>query len=131
LDLVGASRERDGSELSAGLEALLRELREVLTAAAALPSSELGVAASSETFELGARFCAVLAASACVGVWTDAVETGSPFLQEPAWLIAALKRSGERAPRTPARKELRATLYREMMSRFRDGRAFDLVERRL
>ncbi|MBP2702775.1 acyl-CoA dehydrogenase family protein [Microbispora sp. RL4-1S] len=107
-------------------EVFARELAALRDEALALRPRDLGVAATPEALAVPARLAAVLAASACLGVWRHA---GDPFLKDPAWVVAALTRLTARIGtgdgRLPA--PLAERLLSETLTRYADGRAFDLA----
>ncbi|WP_220446700.1 acyl-CoA dehydrogenase [Nonomuraea deserti] len=102
------------------------ELRELTSEAGDLRPMETGVGASPEALAIPARLAAVLAASACLGVWRHA-EGG--FLADPTWVVAALTRLTARIGKgdghLPA--PLTRRLMSELLTRHEDSRGFDLT----
>jgi alkylation response protein AidB-like acyl-CoA dehydrogenase len=131
-DSLASCGGQDEQELRELIGNLRRELAALLMTAKALPSCELWITAGASAFELAGRYCALLGATACVGVWSEARATRTPFLSEPAWLIAALRRALPRQTRVlPALSTaLRQRLFQELTLRYREERSFDLARRK-
>ncbi|MGP3910935.1 acyl-CoA dehydrogenase [Nonomuraea sp. 10N515B] len=102
------------------------ELIELTAEAGSLRPRDTGVGATPEALAVPARLSAVLAASACLGIWRHA-EGG--FLADPAWVVAALTRLTARIGKGDG--HLTASLTRHLMSelltREADRRGFDLT----
>lgn len=127
LSLAGTSADPLAAALLAEAERVdaaepVRELAGQWRALAAecslLSGSELGPAASAETFELGERYALLLAASACVGIWRQQ-RGASGFLGSDEWIHAALRRlSGRlRGDATPLPEQLAEPLFAELTRR--------------
>lgn len=100
---------------------------------AALAPRDLTVAARPEALQLAARYAAVLAAIACLNVWIHNRDGDDPFLRDPAWAVAALRRIAERIGRDPgpAPEHQAGRLSAEVFARQRDRRTFGLANRPL
>ncbi len=114
-------------------EAFLQELRTVASDAAALPLTELAVTASPHSYDLTTRYIRILAATACLQVWRHQQHRGDPFLQDPAWLAAALHRlgppwAGGSAPAVaPLPEPTGARLFAELVDRHESGHGFGIA----
>jgi hypothetical protein len=110
-----------------GLTTELHRLRDVC---ADLPARDRTVLAGRRSFDLADRYATVLAASACLGVWRH--NQDEPFLRDTSWLLAALSRlAGRLGYRAAGADGAERFPYTELLARYRDGRSFDLVNRRL
>ncbi|MFB4300557.1 acyl-CoA dehydrogenase [Actinomadura sp. NTSP31] len=78
-------------EIRRDVEALTDELRALTADCAGLPTTELSVAASSETYDLTTRYVRLLMLACCQGFWHEHRDDGT-FLGDPAWLIAVVTR---------------------------------------
>jgi hypothetical protein len=110
---------------------LTAELDRLRVLCADLPPRDRTVIAGRRSFDLTDRYATLLAASACLGVWRH--NQADPFLRDTPWLLAALSRLAGRLGLGPetAPDGLAEHLYTELLDRHRDGRSFDLVNRRL
>jgi alkylation response protein AidB-like acyl-CoA dehydrogenase len=114
---------RELIRLTAGFQA---ELAELAGDGARLHPAELRTATSVAALRIPARYSAVLAASACLGVWLSA---GG----DPAWVHAALGRLAEGLGRRGADQvgPLRERLYAQLAERAAARRSFDHANRPL
>ncbi|HEY6423371.1 MAG TPA: acyl-CoA dehydrogenase family protein [Pseudonocardiaceae bacterium] len=127
---VDTMRSEHGGE--AGLGALAAELvvamRELSRDAAGIPPGERGVLAGPASLALTDRYATLLAAAACIGVWTH--HPGQLGPAGTAWLQAALSRLLHRIGRHPAPvpTELDDALYAELLRRAGERRGFGLSD---
>jgi len=93
-----------------------------------ITAAECGVKAGAATFGLAARYTALLAAGACVGVWLAERARGDAFLGAPCWIHAALTRLKQRVvgARGVLPAEVREELARELHTRWQARVTFDL-----
>ncbi|MEV4176363.1 acyl-CoA dehydrogenase [Nonomuraea sp. NPDC049709] len=105
----------------------ITELNGLEADAGQLRPRDLGVDASPDALAVPARFAAVLAAGAVLGMWWHA---RSGFLADPAWAVAALTRLA--ADLGHGDGELSGALVErlasELVGRFAGARAFDLAD---
>jgi alkylation response protein AidB-like acyl-CoA dehydrogenase len=132
MERVSGRRGQGARDLLESIVQVRRELSDLLLRAKALPTSELGITASSDNFELAARYCGLLGASACIGVWSEAERAGTPFLSEPVWVAAAVGRALARTPGVlaPLPADRGQSLFHELTLRYREHRSFDLTRRK-
>jgi alkylation response protein AidB-like acyl-CoA dehydrogenase len=134
--IAGLERLSGGSEppeLRRLTEVFVEELRGLKRECVALPPRELTVMASPRSYELAARYVAVLAASACLNVWWHNQERSEPFWKDPSWLLAALNRLCTQLGREPLPlpETVSARLFTELLGRYQNARSFDLTQRHL
>jgi alkylation response protein AidB-like acyl-CoA dehydrogenase len=112
--------------LAGSVSRLTTELREIGHAAGRLTPADRTVMASPAAYALAARYAAVLAAAACLGVRQHSAD---PFLRDTIWLSAALRRlthlGGGEPP--PLAEPAQRALYDDMVRRLEAGRTFDLL----
>ncbi|MEU9387380.1 acyl-CoA dehydrogenase, partial [Streptomyces sp. NPDC048279] len=83
--------------------------------------------AGRRAFLLGERYVLVLAAAACLGV-SRAAGSGDPFLADPLWVTAALRRLAEHLGLRPGPLPDPAAeaMFEELTERHRGARTFDM-----
>jgi alkylation response protein AidB-like acyl-CoA dehydrogenase len=126
--LVATGGELAGEPVLGPLcELLLGELRTLREDCLALGPRDRTPLAGPVGFELAERYAVLLAAAACLGVWRHSHD---PFVQDPAWLVAALRRLAERLghDQDPAADP---AVFAELTARQQAVRGFDLMGRRL
>jgi alkylation response protein AidB-like acyl-CoA dehydrogenase len=139
LDFAGlaAARLSPGDPLSelsaAGLPGALASygdqlatgVRQVQARSKALPPRDRTPLATPDAFALAGRYTLLVAAASCIGVWRHN-QTG--FIQDPAWLTAALHRLLRRLGDDPGAQpaEVDERVMAELLARHGDRRAFDL-----
>ena len=127
LDLVPGSAEhrrlRDAGAVFAA------ELDQLAQDCAALTPSQQSVTASHASYELTARYAAVLAAGSCLNVWAHQQRGADPFLRDPGWVTAALTRldAHRRAQQTTLPDDLREHLVDELIRRESAGASLGLA----
>jgi alkylation response protein AidB-like acyl-CoA dehydrogenase len=87
--------------------------------------------ASADTFALAHRYTVVLAAAACLGVWYYNPRHPGRFIRDSAWVVAALSRLAGRLGRASASPTPPDAVAAELLDRYLERRAFDLIGRRL
>jgi hypothetical protein len=107
------------------------EVADLRTQLGQLGRADRTLLASPAAFRLADRYAAVLAAAACVGIWRYNPGQPSTFLQEDAWLVAALTRLARRLGRAGNWSGVYEAVVPELLARHEQHRAFDLVGRRL
>lgn len=140
LELSARGSDRLSSLLTAGADDLevnalagdfVDELRELRTRVSELGPADRTVVASRRGFLLADRYCVVLAAAACLGMWQQA--DGDTFLADPAWVVAALRRLaarlGRRSPDTEP--QITEVLLDELLRRVSVDQSLDLACRPL
>lgn len=107
------------------------ELRELRTRVGELGPADRTVVASRRGFLLADRYAVVLAAAACLGIWQQA--GADPFLADPTWVVAALRRLAARLGRADAVSDPAGTdlLIEEIQRRIAANRGLDLAGRTL
>ena len=122
-ELPGALLASYGDQLAAGV-------RQVHARCRVLPPRDRTPLATPDAFALAGRYALLVAAASCIGVWRH---NQRGFVQDPAWLMAALhrllRRLGEGTAGQPADVEDR--LMTELLDRYRAPRSFDLTAVRL
>jgi hypothetical protein len=129
--LAALTADRLPGELLASYgDQLATGVRQVQARCRALPPRDRTPLATPDSFALAGRYALLVAAASCVGVWRHSRRA---FVQDPAWLTAALHRLlwrlGEPALSQPAEVEER--VMTELLDRHRDRRTFDLTDSRL
>jgi hypothetical protein len=107
-----------GDQLATGV-------RQVQARSKALPPRDRTPLATPDAFALAGQYALLVAAASCIGVWRHN-QTG--FIQEPAWLTAALHRLLRRLGDDPGAQpaEVDERVMAELLARHGDRRAFDL-----
>jgi hypothetical protein len=122
-ELPGELLTSYGDQLAAGVQHVQARCR-------ALPPRDRTPLATPDSFALAGRHAVLVAAASCIGVWRH---NQRGFVQDPAWLTAALhrllRRLGESTPSQPADVEDR--LMTELLDRHGEPRSFDLTAGRL
>lgn len=112
-----------GDQLAAGV-------RQVRARSRAQPPRDRTPLATPDSFALAGRYAVLVAAASCIGVWRH---NQRGFVQDPAWLTAALhrllQRLGESTLSQPADVEDR--VMTELLDRHRARQTFDLTAGRL
>ncbi len=105
------------------------ELDELAGDCADLTPPEQSVTASHASYELTARYAAVLAAGSCLSLWAHGQQDADPFLRDPGWVTAALTRliAHRRAQLTTLPDDLREHLIDELIRRESTGASFGLA----
>jgi alkylation response protein AidB-like acyl-CoA dehydrogenase len=137
--LVAAAGELEGAadagEYTAALRAVVRaltdELRDLREECAGLPPQDRTVLADPRVYGLADRYALVLAGASCLNVWLNQRgDAATPFLADPAWLVAALLRIGRRlgrdVPRPP--EGCSEQVWDELLARTFDDRSYDLYD---
>ncbi|GGO88908.1 acyl-CoA dehydrogenase [Wenjunlia tyrosinilytica] len=130
-----AETSTDAGEYTDALRTLVRgftgELRALREECAALAPQDRTVLADPRVYGLADRYALLLAASACLGVWRgQRDEAATPFLSEPAWLVAALRRIAGRLGHAlpPIPDGCSEAVWDELLARTFDDRSFDLYD---
>lgn len=112
---------------------LVAELQLLGQACEQLPPRDRTPLAGPGSFDLAKRYSLLLAAAACLGIWQFDRDNESRFLRDPGWLAAALGRLTARLgrPPIPEAAALLDPVFAELLRRYRENLAFDLVGRRL
>jgi hypothetical protein len=101
-------------------------VRQVEARCKALPPRDRTPLATPDAFALAGRYALLVAAASCIGVWRH---NQRGFVQDPAWLTAALhrllRRLGDATPTQAADVEDR--LMAELLERYDERRSFDLT----
>ena len=107
------------------------ELRELRACVGQLGPADRTVVASRRGFLLADRYCVVLAAAACLGMWQQAGT--DPFLADPTWVIAALRRLAARLGRRTPDSDTQTTevLLDEQRRRVSADQSLDLACQKL
>ncbi|MGW2957753.1 acyl-CoA dehydrogenase [Streptomyces sp. NPDC001220] len=102
-------------------------LADLTRRAGALPPRDRTPVAGRGAFLLAERYVFLLAAAACLGVWR-AAGSHDPFLADPLWVTAALRRLAEQLGlrRDPLPEPAVEALFEELTERHRGARTFDL-----
>lgn len=145
----------EATRYAEALAALAREMEDELRSlqeeCAAMAARDRTVLASPRAYAVADRYALLLAAAACLGVWRhqrvpgrDAAGAGGAedaagvagaagpgtFLEQPAWLAAALtrlaKRLGRPLPKLPDGWE--DQILDEVLSRYHEARSYDLYD---
>ncbi|QNE21515.1 hypothetical protein F1D05_30845 [Kribbella qitaiheensis] len=115
-----------GDLLASYGDQLATGVRQVQARSRTLPPRDRTPLATPDSFALAGRYAVLVAAASCIGVWRH---NQRGFVQDPAWLTAALhrlvQRLGESTPSLPADVENR--VMTELLARHRDRQAFDLA----
>lgn len=103
------------------------DLADLARRAEALPPRDRTPVAGRRAFLLAERYTLLLAAAACLGVWR-AAGTQDPFLADPLWATAALRRLAEQLGpiRDPLPEPVVEALFEELTERHRSESTFDL-----
>ncbi|WP_432080199.1 acyl-CoA dehydrogenase family protein [Streptomyces sp. WAC 04229] len=132
-ELAAESVERpELTELAALAQGLVEVLGDLARRAAELPPRDRTPVAGRRAFLLAERYVLLLAAAACLGVHRAADPGTDPFLADPLWVTAALRRLAERLGTgrgLPA--PVADALFDELAARHEDARTFDLFRTRL
>jgi alkylation response protein AidB-like acyl-CoA dehydrogenase len=105
------------------------EMAELKERVGALKAMDRTVVAGRAGFLLADRYARVLAAASCFGIWQEARAGADPFLADPGWVAAALRRLAGGLGRTAksADPAADAHLVSELRARADGTRAFDLA----
>ncbi|BAJ31570.1 MULTISPECIES: acyl-CoA dehydrogenase family protein [Kitasatospora] len=130
---AAAERFRDEPELGPLCRRLLDEVTALKGLVDALPPRDRTPLAGPVSFELAHRYALLLAAAACLGVWQANPDNPSAFLRGPEWLVAALGRLTARlgCPPVAGAREAEESVVTELVRRYEECIAFDLIGRRL
>jgi alkylation response protein AidB-like acyl-CoA dehydrogenase len=114
---------RDEPALAGLSDLFVAQFADLARHCATLPPRERTVLAGPATFDLVDKYATMLAASACIGVWMYNDR------QEPAWLVAALRRLAQRlgVDPDPARDGIEQQVFADLWARYDEVRGFDLV----
>ncbi|GAA3892916.1 acyl-CoA dehydrogenase [Streptomyces lacrimifluminis] len=115
------------AELAVLADVFTGELADLARRAGSLPPRDRTPVAGRRAFLLAERYVLLLAAAACLGVWR-AAGTDDPFLADPLWATAALRRLAEQLglSRDPLPEPVVEALFEELAGRHRSARTFDL-----
>jgi alkylation response protein AidB-like acyl-CoA dehydrogenase len=120
------------SEPAALAAGFVEVLADLARRAAELPPRDRTPVAGRRAFLLAERYVLLLAAAACLGVHRAADPADDPFLADPLWVTAALRRIAERlGTGGPLPVPVVDALFDELALRHDDARAFDLFRTRL
>lgn len=108
-------------------------LADLARRAGELPPRDRTPVAGRRAFLLAERYVLLLAAAACLGVWHAAEPADDPFLADPLWATAALRRLADRLgpSRGPLPGPVADALCEELAARHDHARTFDLFRTRL
>jgi alkylation response protein AidB-like acyl-CoA dehydrogenase len=112
-------------------DAFVAELGALRERCSALPPRERSPLASADTFAIAHRYAVVLAAAACLGVWYHSGAQPNAFIRDDGWVVAALSRLAYRLGRWHRPADLPESVVAELLDRYHNGHAFDLVGRAL
>lgn len=122
-----AAHRPEVAELATLAAAFTDELADLARRAGSLSPRDRTLVAGRPAFLLAERYALLLAVAACLGVWR-AAGTRDPFLADPLWATAALRRLAERLGprRDPQPEPVVEALFEELDGRRRDALTFDL-----
>ncbi|OEV03294.1 acyl-CoA/acyl-ACP dehydrogenase [Streptomyces oceani] len=111
------------------LNRLVSEAAELSEACAPLEAAGPGALLGPYARSLAERYALLVAATACVGVWSQRRDRGRDFLAEPCWLTGALHRIvgllGAARPEEASFPCLER-IHREVLARYDEGLSYDL-----
>jgi hypothetical protein len=120
--VLPALYEQCRGELRTVVADLVAALADLKAECAQLAPRDRTLIAGPRSFDLAHRYAVLVAASACLGVWSRR----SDFLGDPAWVTAALRRLAERLRgQRPAAVASDPGLHAELIDRFERDLAFD------